>query len=707
MTKTSKQVKIKFDGENRPIKLRIRHQIKEGSESLTVKRIVDLDLSNLSESQQRALDMFSGQFPLIQRQSVFRKTFHDQVTGEVKKDSYPLVDFDELKLPKLDGYYLMLDKKPVENVPTEKFDPNEDGSDDKLMIEPKAQSHKLTIGFIIDSKDPDEVNKVDALDKVELTALTDDPIDTSVDVPDDNLTFALANTDKFNEKQEYLSVIKSDMDSIDLKLNYDGQSPLKTKLLLPVLAKFKDETQKQTVKRIIKLHFPNEDDQERVQTVELTRKLKHNLFTNKDVLGNWSTGEFEAFDLPTIKGYHADRKSIPALDVTDESKDSTIDVNYQADQRTIALTIYDVNDPENKQVFKTYKLNAKTGDTLDLSDQLKLPEHYLFNSNEVETKYEVTPDTPDVIEYDIHHEIRTSTEHKKISRVVNIHLPNGHVDSTKQTAPFSRTVKLDLTDNKKYYGNWSANVTLSKVFTQEILGYTPTKTVEAWTVTPDDESQTIDIDYVADSISRQVKFVSTDGKIISTQLVRGKADETVDFNPELPENWQFVSENDVPEKLHIDARGNLPVTIMIEHQMKQLPREDLTITRTIHVVMPRSEDHIEKQVIHGSRDVMLDLVTNEKTYSNYQFQENGFDTYIVPNVKGYEPDRSIVSGVSANSDLHDETITIHYHPLFDEPTQKIDVKRDAQRAHDDQQLDILSDILAGKMSVDEGMKKGL
>ncbi|MCT6888433.1 MAG: hypothetical protein M3Z87_02050 [Lactobacillus sp.] len=88
-----------------------------------------------------------------------------------------------------------------------------------------------------------------------------------------------------------------------------------------------------------------------------------------------------------------------------------------------------------------------------------------------------------------------TNELKSITRTINIHKPDGTIQTFNQEAILSRPVTEDLVTGQRTYGSWS-NGRWDKIQIPRIKGYTASSTfVPAKTVTATTQAETVDVYY--------------------------------------------------------------------------------------------------------------------------------------------------------------------------------------------------------------------
>lgn len=86
-------------------------------------------------------------------------------------------------------------------------------------------------------------------------------------------------------------------------------------------AAYSTATEEKTVNRVIHLHHPNGTVETVNHTVTLTREVKTNLQTGEKEYGEWSTGQFAEFVVPTVEGHVPDIEKIELMEVNGTTED--------------------------------------------------------------------------------------------------------------------------------------------------------------------------------------------------------------------------------------------------------------------------------------------------------------------------------------------------------------------------------------------------
>ena len=89
-----------------------------------------------------------------------------------------------------------------------------------------------------------------------------------------------------------------------------------------------------TIIRDIIVHYPDGRDVTHRQAVTINRTYKLNDQCTGITFSSWSTAQWTDFQVPNVDGYVATPNVIPAVDVTSETSNATIDIYYQTNPGT-------------------------------------------------------------------------------------------------------------------------------------------------------------------------------------------------------------------------------------------------------------------------------------------------------------------------------------------------------------------------------------
>ena len=430
---------------------------------------------------------------------------------------------------------------------------------------------------------------------------------------------------------------------------------------------------KRTITRTINVVLPDGKVTKIDQSTNFTRSATKDLVTNQLSYGDWSNkgqAQLPEFIQDDLKGYNK-TGSAPALTVTPDSKDTTVQLGYvkQADKvikaddpstwpagitkndliRTINRDVT-INEPSGKtdktHQTVTFKRNATQDPVTDsitfepwsensshVFEAVNVPTFKGYTPSQAKIdSLTVTPDSKDSL-VDVNYSknanvtindpkdlpsdsnVKASDLVKTITRTITIDVPNGKPQLTKQMVTFKRGVELDpVTDQLVKYLPWSENGQheFEAISVPSFKGYTPSQTsIDKEMVTPDSKDSSIDVNY------------------------KKNANITVNDPKDLPSDSN-VKASDLSK----------------------------TITRTITINIPNGEPQVTTQTVTFKRGVELDPVTDQLV-KYLPWSENGkhdFDAISVPNFKGYTPSQTTIAGETVTPDTKetDANVVVNY-----------------------------------------------
>ena len=430
---------------------------------------------------------------------------------------------------------------------------------------------------------------------------------------------------------------------------------------------------KRTITRTINVVLPDGKVTKIDQSTNFTRSATKDLVTNQLSYGDWSNKgqtQLPEFIQDDLKGYNK-TGSAPALTVTPDSKDTTVQLGYvkQADKvikaddpstwpagitkndliRTITRGVT-INEPDGKadktQQTVTFKRNATQDPVTDsitfepwsensshVFDAVNVPTFKGYTPSQAKIdSLTVTPNSKDssvVINYEKNANItvndpkdlpsdsnvKASDLSKTITRTITINVPNGKLLITKQTVTFTRGVELDpVTDQLIKYLPWSENGQheFEAISVPSFKGYTSSQTsIDKEMVTPNSKDSSVVINY------------------------KKNANITVNDPKDLPSDSN-VKASDLSK----------------------------TITRTITINVPNGKPQVTTQTVTFKRGVELDPVTDQLV-KYLPWSEDGkheFDAIPVPSFKGYTPSQTTIAGETVTPDTKetDANVVVNY-----------------------------------------------
>ncbi|KJY62428.1 uncharacterized protein JG30_06390 [Bombilactobacillus mellifer] len=249
---------------------------------------------------------------------------------------------------------------------------------------------------------------------------------------------------------------------------------------------FTQTTETKTKDRTIVIHQPDGNTKTEIQSVMISRTITLNADGSK-TYGNWSSAQWDGYAIPEFAGYTASVSQIPAQTVDGNTEDQTIDVYYAPQEQTVEIQYL-----ANGQIVGTQKITGYTGDTI-------MPNYHAPQG------YEITSLTPatvtidgtgkQIIQVQVSPKLNDSVEHKTLTRTINLHLPDGTMRVSKQTALLERQVTINAVTGEKIYGAWNTG-DWKALNVPTLAGYTASQDqVAAQQVTGADSDQTVDVYY--------------------------------------------------------------------------------------------------------------------------------------------------------------------------------------------------------------------
>ncbi|MBH9986374.1 BspA family leucine-rich repeat surface protein [Lactobacillus sp. M0390] len=248
--------------------------------------------------------------------------------------------------------------------------------------------------------------------------------------------------------------------------------------------------------------------------------------------------------------------------------------------------------------------------------------------------------------------IKTTTESKTVTRLINIHQPVGGVKSVEQTAVISRSVNT-YDDGTTDYGEWSKSQ-WNACEIPTFAGYEANiKEIPAQVVTDQTTNQTIDVTYGPAKQIVTIQYIDK-GNVIGTQQISGEIGEKIKPNYEVPAGYILVCP---PTIITVDKSGNQVVKINVKHEIVK-GTESRTVTRTINVHQPDGSVTTTKQVVTLSRSYTEDKATGQKTYASWR--TGNWARVTVPKLKGYTASSAFIPAEKVTSDSQDQQVDIYY-----------------------------------------------
>lgn len=461
-----------------------------------------------------------------------------------------------------------------------------------------------------------------------------------------------------------------------------------------------------TVIRTIVVHDPTGKAQTTKQAITLQRKAAVDAVDGTVTYGDWSTAQWQAYQVPNQAGYTASQSQVPITAVTGNQPDQTVVVTYTPQAQTTTLKLVD----ETGQVIKTIPVHGVTDQTVPVHvtlpagwepvDAKTVPTSVIFGATgttpaPIVIKHQtvtVTADQPQAngTPISVNPAVRFTgvTEqdlNQTKTRLVTITLPDGRQDVHRQVTHLHRDAVVDAVYGTVSYQPWSTDHWAS-VKVPTVPGYTAdVSDVPAVTVTDQTPSEAtpVAVHYHAQAHTATINYVDASGQTVHSTVVTGVTDQTVAVPNETPAGWVLDKDQAVPSTFTFGPTAPKPVTVTIKHgtvtvtadqpladgtplpngstkRAQGLDHDALSkqITRTIVRHLPDGTTKTVKQTVQLHRGATVDTVTGLVSYQAWS--KGHWDAYQVPVVPGYHSAVTTVANQAVTGESADQTVTITY-----------------------------------------------
>ena len=527
----------------------------------------------------------------------------DLVTGKTTWNAWsPAQKLAAYTAPKVDGY--TADKSAAQ------LTVNANDEIAPVDIYYTANDQKVMIKYV----DVDNNNK--EVKSQSVSGKTDQTVDVNYEVP--------ANYEEVADQDlpGKVTFKAKDNEPIIVKVKHKHQD---------VTDEYKNDAHKQdkvdhTVTRTVIVKHPHATDDTRTEALHFTRQVTRDMATGQDTFGEWipdTVDFFEGFAIEpkaSDKGYTHDKTSVDRLEhITGDTKDTIVTVGYTAnDQKAHVHYIDDTTGKKLEVVHVTGKTDepikhdskAKVQGYLDkgyelVSDGFAKAGKPSYNAEDEDQHFEVhLKHGSKVVKADP----SNADSQKEVKRTIIVNAPDGTKTTKVQTVFFTRDGSKDLVTGKISYPDWDEIAT--KAFSQDdvpqYLGYTSMvagrkqTTIAAKSVRPTDADQVIEVSYVARPSQQVITYQDENGNQIGTQVITGHTDETVKLVPVLPDGWELLDPDSLPENVTFTPEEN-PVLVIT---VKRTATEDSAKTEKTG----ENTEVAEQEVVNDTTDV----TTNEK-----------------------------------------------------------------------------------------------
>ena len=445
-----------------------------------------------------------------------------------------------------------------------------------------------------------------------------------------------------------------------------------------------------TITRTIKVTTPDGQTKTVDQTAHLTRTADVDEVTGEVKYSDWTNGEWDKYDVPSVPGYTASQSNVAKETVTGTTKDQTVNVTYTPDAQKLNVKfVDDTTGQVLKTVAKTGVTNAVASYNTQSDIQSYEDQHYVLvsdSSHGASLVFDNDDNTDQAYEVHLKHGTHKIDEHHTITQTVH-YIATDHAgvpDDHTVSVQFDRDGYNDEVTGDDHWNAWKqgGTQTFTEVPTPKKAGYTPDKpSVPETVIHPLDHNQTIDVTYTPDTQKVIVTFIddTDNGKTLKTVTKTGPTNSNAgyttgdDINTYKGQHYVLVSDQTNGQSIIFDTDTNADqrYEVHLKHGTHQI-NDHRTITETVHYNMTDGTtapaDHTAK--IEFSRDGFNDEVTGTDHWNAWkQGSTQIFDAIPSPEVKGYTPDADQVPIVTVNPDSQSIERTVTYTP----DAQKLDV----------------------------------
>ena len=352
--------------------------------------------------------------------------------------------------------------------------------------------------------------------------------------------------------------------------NVNHENPIpsgeKTPTENPIIGAHRADLNK-TITRTINVKNPNGQTNTTTQVAKVSRNATVDEVTGDVTYGDWSTDDegWKAYDVPSIVGYTPTISHVDAVTVDGQTQNSNIDITYTAIGQSINVVYKDGN-----KVVKSIPLTGKTGQTVDVN--IEVPDGY-HQDNQIPSTYTFTGKDNHDITVQLSHLTQKATDHKDVTRTINVTDPSGHVLTKTQKVTLSRTGLTDQVTHQTTWQGWST-ATWNAYDVPTIAGYTPSQSrVDEVIVNGNTKDATVNVHYTANDQS--INVVYKDGnKVVKSVPLIGKTGQTVDVNVEVPDGYHLIDQPVTSYKFKAEDNQDIIVKVDKNKSQDNISTED-------------------------------------------------------------------------------------------------------------------------------------
>lgn len=266
-----------------------------------------------------------------------------------------------------------------------------------------------------------------------------------------------------------------------------------------------------------------------------------------------------------------------------------------------------------------------------------------------------TTDRDQITTYDWDSEpfVPDRVEKKAVTRTINVHQPDGRLQTQTQTITLKRNVHYN-DDDTVDYGDWSKDQW--DAYTVPIFaGYQASQAeVPAQTVDAYGQDQTVDIYYTPVEQTVTIQYLD-DGQEVGTQTLTGYVGDVLTLNYHAPKGYELLEQPQTT--ITIDGSGQQIIQVAVDHQI-QTSSQTKTILRTINVNYPSGMTKSYDQVAVLKQNLYIDQVTGDQVYGTWS--TGNWDEFSAPVISGYTASQATVAAQTVTSNDQDQVVDVYY-----------------------------------------------
>lgn len=506
------------------------------------------DLSRMITRTVDIIDPHKGKQETVQTVTFNRSATVDEVTGKATYSAWSengTHTFVSIPVPKVAGY-------------------TASGTVDDLTVDPDSKDSTVTITYTAN----DVSQTIEYLDPTGkavggqvLTGKTDEVVPFTPQLPDGWVLKDPTQAPKSYTLQPTDTPVKFNVVHGTFKVTHDY--PKKEGDLVPGtknqhFGKGVDYGDlNKTVTRTIVITSPSGNQTIKNQTVLFTRDATVDEVTGQISYSAWSENgqhKFDAVVAPTYEGYTPNEKQADAITVTPDSKNSVEKIAYTADKHSVKILYID----QAGKVIHETDLQGTTNSTVSIPNEMPanyhavdgMPNSVKFGtSNHADIQIKIAPNTKQV------------SDTKTVTRKILVHLPDGTVQTETQKVVLTRKGTQNLVTNTTDWQDWTKGQ-FAEYQPKDIKGY-ETPRADVATVDSNTKDSQLDLNYTAKQYTQMIEFVDPYGKVVKTEYVTGKTNETKPLSYQL-DGYKVLDGQYLPDK--VTFNGDTPNVIKVKVQ---------------------------------------------------------------------------------------------------------------------------------------------